>query len=127
MSEANPCDRYPPYRGPDTDQTACICRWRPVTDKRAVRITNGWFRGAGPLKDVFELYDQSTGGSPINETKKQKRVRVTCAWQGGKPNFGGSGARIDVSKPTSSVEVLENYTGKVVDNIGHDGDPPRLW
>jgi hypothetical protein len=75
---------------------------------------------------VFELYDP-VRADPIEVQPKGKRlVKVICAWRGGKPNGSGIGASINLTDPASGAEVLENYSGEVVDNIGYPDDPAPL-
>jgi hypothetical protein len=116
-------DRYPDSAfTPGTDSAARVCRFRPETNIRAVRITNGSYRSA-PASGVFELYEPERD-DPVEALPSGKRqVKVICAWCGGKPNWRASGARIDVSSPDCRVEVLEDYSGEVVDNIGYPTDP----
>jgi hypothetical protein len=117
-------DRYPDWAPgtPDTDPGARVCRFRRVVGVRAVRITNGKFRSA-PASGVFELFEPERT-DPVEVLPSGKRqVKVVCGWHGGKPNSGGSGARINLSDSLSRVEVLEAYTGEVVDNIGRPTDP----
>jgi hypothetical protein len=102
-----------------------VRRFRWVTGVRAIRITNGSFRRA-PVSGVFELYEPERA-EPVEVLPSGKRqVKVVCGWHGGKPNSGGSGARINLSDPSSRIEVLEAYSGEVVDNIGRPTDPAPL-
>ncbi len=115
---------YPAWQAgtPPTDPSARVCRFRRVTDVRAVRIENGSFRGA-PVSGVFELFETERA-QPVEVQPAGKRlVKVVCAWHGGQPNSGGSGARINLSHPDAVAEVLERYSGLVVDNIGSADDP----
>jgi hypothetical protein len=78
------------------------------------------------VSGVFELYEPGRS-DPIEVLPKGKRqVKVICAWRGGKPNGTGVGASINLSDPATHAEVIDNYTGEVVDNIGYPSDPAPL-
>jgi hypothetical protein len=115
-------DRYPdwPPRTPHTDPNARVCRYRYVSNVRAVRLDDGSYRSA-PASGIFELYD-SDAGDPVFLYKGTHRVKVMCAWLGHKPSQ--SCARIEVDP--RKVTLLEHYTGDVVDNIGHPTDAQPL-
>ena len=119
--------RYPDWglHSRNTDPSARVCRFRRVNDVRAVRVTGGSFRSA-PADGVFELYEPELP-DPVEVKPSGKRlVKVICAWRGGKPNGSGIGASINLSAPGSRAEVLEHYSGEVVDNIGYPDDPVPL-
>jgi hypothetical protein len=109
---------------PHTDQNATVCRFRHVENVRGARIKEGTYRGA-LVSGIFELY-QPTLANPIKVQPSGKRkVEVICAWHGFVPNKN-RGASIDISSSQSTVELLENFTGEVVDNIGSVTDPTPL-
>lgn len=120
-------DRYPDWgqHSRNTDPRARVCRYRHESGVRAIRITGGSFRSA-PVSGVFELYEPERA-DPIEVQPKGKRlVKVICGWRGGKPNSSGIGASINLSDPASHTEILEDYSGEVVDNIGYPDDPAPL-
>lgn len=123
----NPFDRYPDWTRPGrcTDTTARVCRYRYVSLIRAVRISGGTYRKA-PVDGVFELFEPSRKNPIEVQPAGKRKVRVICASRGCKPNGGGRGVHVDVSNSASTIEVLEHYSGEVVDNIGHPADPPPL-
>jgi hypothetical protein len=90
---------------------------------RAVRITSGIYRNA-TVSGVFELYEPDRN-DPVEVLPSGKRqVKVMCAWRGVKPSR--SCARIDVTSAPGAVEVLDDFSGEVVDNIGYLTDPPPI-
>ena len=118
--------RYPewPPGTPRTDPTAQVCRYRAVVDVRVMRITNGHYRRA-TVNGTFELYKPERN-DPVELTDGGKmQVQVICAWHGGRPNKN-SGVRVDLGDPACHFEVLDNFSGKVVDNIGRTTNPLPL-
>jgi hypothetical protein len=120
-------NRYPTDWPPEvkhTDDNARVCRWRNVENVRAVRITHGRYRNA-QVSGIFELFDPTLKDPIKVQPSGKRKVEVICAWQGYVPN-ATRGAGIDVSSSRSTVEIVENYSGDVVDNIGYPTDPLRL-
>lgn len=93
---------------PHTDSRAAVSRYRSVSGVRAIRVRGATYRDSQPIDGVFELV-----GSQVQQVNGEDRYEVYCAWFGVKPptTFPRISVRPEVA------ELLENYTGEVIDNI----------
>lgn len=95
---------------PNTSKFAKPCDWEEVRETTAVDIKNGYYREA-LFNGVFEIsdIDKMYANSP-----KCKRVIVKTHWFGCRPSTKWPAILIE----NAEYEILSNYTGKVVRNIG---------
>ena len=92
------------------DKLAGEIKTRQVRNVRAVRVTQGSIRNA-QVSGVFELATDAV--DPFTTYAGRRRVEVKCLWYQRKPPFTWMHLTI-----TGTCEILPNYTGPVVDNIG---------
>jgi hypothetical protein len=103
-------NEYPDWikgKTPHTDKTAKVTKYRNVENKTVIVVSYGQYRNA-TLEGVFELVKPPA-------TKLPGRILVRCSWFGVTPPT--TYPQLDISKATKK-QILENYTGVVVDNIG---------
>lgn len=99
---------------PHTDPAAKVSRHRTVSGVAAAKVLGASYRNA-TLSGIFELTNQ-TSADPVRDLPGGKRkIQVVCAWYGCKGDL-----HFDVSDTGSSVEIIRNYSGEVVDNISRD-------
>lgn len=97
---------------PRTDASAKISRFRSVTNVRAIRVKNAFYRNA-VLSGTFELEEQDMV-SPIKIFPSGKQVvRVICGWHSVTPKT--KYPRLTVTN--ASYDIIKKYTGQVADNI----------
>jgi hypothetical protein len=103
----------PPFkRGtPYTNEHAKPTRVRKVVNTLAIKLT-GMYRNA-TIRGVFAVYPDKR---PFRIHKGKLRVLVDCAWFDDRP--GSHALKVELS---GSWELLPNYTGEVVDNVGEKG------
>ena len=108
--------RYPKWEQgttPHTDYRAKISSYRNVTIARAIKTEGAIYRGA-VLTGIFEIANQNENENPvIFQPSGKKKVKVICSWHGVIPPT--TYPNIDITDATFTI--LENYTGKVADNI----------
>lgn len=107
-------ERYPKWKAdtPHTDPNAKVSQLRFVQNVRAIRVENASYRNA-PLTGVFELDDSKNVDPVKTQPAGKEKAKVVCAWHGVTPRT--SYPKLDLS--IAKYEVLNNYTGEVVDNI----------
>lgn len=92
---------------PNTNVHALPSRTLSVTNVLAIRVRSATYRSCQPINGVFELVSD-VPQSVANE----ERFEVYCAWFGVKPR--NRYPRISVG---GNYEIIQNYTGDVIDNI----------
>lgn len=95
---------------PSLDKRAGPIKTRQIHNARAVRITVGSIRNAD-VSGVFELATNAV--DPFTTYAGRRRVEVKCLWYQRKLPTTWMHLTI-----TGTCEVLENYSGAVVSNIG---------
>lgn len=84
-------------------------QYRMVTNSTVIRLERATHRGCEPFAGTFELV------APSNDPRQfqgKLSVEVYCAWHGRKPLTCFPHIHI-----LGKYEVLDGYTGEVVDNI----------
>jgi hypothetical protein len=100
----------PPFKKgtPYTHKDAKPTSYRTVKNALAVKL-NGRYRDAR-FKGTFEVFPHKR---PFRIHEGQLRVLVDCKWFGDRP--GSAALKVELS---GTWELLRDYSGKVVDNIG---------
>jgi hypothetical protein len=108
--EGRAAGTYPKWGGaPHTSEEARPTGFRYVEGVKAIRVTGGTYRNCEAIDGVFEVVNE-----PKDHKKLGTRVEVRCGWFGEKPRTCYPKLEVDRSR----IEVIENYTGEVIDNIG---------
>lgn len=105
-------NEYPDWikgKTPHTDKDAKPVKFRDVHKKTAIEVKGGSYRNA-LLDGIFELVNPPQAELP-------GRLLVRCAWFGVTPPT--TYPQLDVSNATVK-RIIENYSGKVVDDIGRN-------
>ncbi len=107
-------ERYPDWKAdtPHTDSDARISQLRFAQNVRAIRVENASYRSAF-LTGVFELDDNKNTDPVKMQPAGKEKARVVFSWHGVTPRT--SYPKLDLS--LAKYEVLNNYTGEVVDNV----------
>lgn len=92
---------------PHTDKSAKPIKFREVKNKTVIEVKHGNYRGA-MLNGIFELVNPP-------QAQLSGRLLVRCSWFG--VTAPTTYPQLDISKSTHKL-IIENYTGKVVDDIG---------
>ena len=100
---------------PHTREDAEICAWMEVTNARVVVLKEAYYRGAH-LSGTFEIADID---DPFDDSADGLRVEVKMYWYGRRLSTRWPKVTIALGRP----EIIENYNGEVVWNVG---DPALL-
>lgn len=93
----------------NTNAEATVSAYRKVKNVTAIEIKNGFYRGS-EIHGVFEVANTE---DPIKENSGKLKVEVLCGWFGMKPRT----TWIHITL-TGKWELLDNYSGEVVLNLG---------
>lgn len=101
---------------PHTNKSARPSAWRHVDGVQAIRVSGATYRGSQPIDGFFEVVSEP------KESRGKLKVEVRCSWHGVKPRTCFPHLII---KP-DQFELVESYSGEVIDDISGPQTPPRL-
>lgn len=95
-----------------TDKRARPTKFRHVQGVRAIQVKGGTYRSCLPIDGIFELV---TDPKDNKKNPGTQRAQVKCTWYGVTPPTCYPHLTFDANH----YEILENFEGDVVDDIGN--------